>query len=145
MLFSREIFAETEKLVAPKKITAPIKTEKNFFIFFQKDILMIPNKKFFAKNWCAREDLNLHGIKLPQGPQPCASTNSATRARKARSFSRKIFQKSIQKFRDFFRADQKSAAVFDGDQNSDDAFFRVAKRFSRFADLKFSAGKKNIF
>jgi hypothetical protein len=30
---------------------------------------------------CAREDSNLHGSCLPQGPQPCASTNSATGAR----------------------------------------------------------------
>jgi Phage integrase family len=29
---------------------------------------------------CAREDLNLHGPYGPQGPQPCASTNSATGA-----------------------------------------------------------------
>ena len=29
---------------------------------------------------CAREDSNLHGSCLPQGPQPCASTNSATGA-----------------------------------------------------------------
>src|SRR5213080_1862721 len=30
---------------------------------------------------CAGEDLNLHGVLTPQGPQPCASTNSATSAR----------------------------------------------------------------
>ena len=30
---------------------------------------------------CAGEDLNLHGALTPQGPQPCASTNSATSAR----------------------------------------------------------------
>ena len=29
---------------------------------------------------CAREDSNLHGPISPQGPQPCASTNSATGA-----------------------------------------------------------------
>jgi hypothetical protein len=29
---------------------------------------------------CAREDSNLHGLISPQGPQPCASTNSATGA-----------------------------------------------------------------
>src|ERR1700724_2084825 len=29
---------------------------------------------------CAREDSNLHGELSPQGPQPCASTNSATGA-----------------------------------------------------------------
>ena len=29
---------------------------------------------------CAREDSNLHGPYSPQGPQPCASTNSATGA-----------------------------------------------------------------
>ena len=29
---------------------------------------------------CPREDSNLHGLKRPHGPQPCASTNSATRA-----------------------------------------------------------------
>jgi hypothetical protein len=29
---------------------------------------------------CAREDSNLHGPYGPQGPQPCASTNSATGA-----------------------------------------------------------------
>ena len=29
---------------------------------------------------CAGEDLNLHGPFRPQGPQPCASTNSATSA-----------------------------------------------------------------
>ena len=29
---------------------------------------------------CAGEDLNLHGPFGPQGPQPCASTNSATSA-----------------------------------------------------------------
>jgi hypothetical protein len=29
---------------------------------------------------CAREDSNLHGPFSPQGPQPCASTNSATGA-----------------------------------------------------------------
>ena len=32
---------------------------------------------------CAGEDLNLHGVLTPQGPQPCASTNSATSARRA--------------------------------------------------------------
>ena len=31
---------------------------------------------------CAGEDLNLHGVLTPQGPQPCASTNSATSARR---------------------------------------------------------------
>ena len=31
---------------------------------------------------CAGEDLNLHGALTPQGPQPCASTNSATSARR---------------------------------------------------------------
>ena len=30
---------------------------------------------------CAGEDLNLHGLKRPLGPQPSASTNSATSAR----------------------------------------------------------------
>src|SRR5438309_11884048 len=30
---------------------------------------------------CAGEDLNHHGALTPQGPQPCASTNSATSAR----------------------------------------------------------------
>lgn len=30
--------------------------------------------------WCAREDLNLHGINLPLPPQGSASTNSATYA-----------------------------------------------------------------
>ena len=30
---------------------------------------------------CAGEDLNLHGLKRPPGPQPGASTNSATSAR----------------------------------------------------------------
>src|SRR5437879_1207880 len=29
---------------------------------------------------CAGEYLNLHGPQSPQGPQPCASTNSATSA-----------------------------------------------------------------
>src|SRR5262245_41152492 len=29
---------------------------------------------------CAEEDSNLHGTYIPQGPQPCASTNSATGA-----------------------------------------------------------------
>src|SRR5262245_4088660 len=33
-------------------------------------------------NACAGEDLNLHGVLTPQGPQPCASTNSATSARR---------------------------------------------------------------
>src|SRR5205807_7903042 len=32
------------------------------------------------RNQCAREDSNLHGPYSPQGPQPCASTNSATGA-----------------------------------------------------------------
>jgi hypothetical protein len=32
---------------------------------------------------CAREDSNLHGPIGPQGPQPCASTNSATGAWRA--------------------------------------------------------------
>jgi repressor LexA len=32
---------------------------------------------------CAREDSNLHGPFSPQGPQPCASTNSATGAERA--------------------------------------------------------------
>ena len=36
----------------------------------------------FGLPWqCAGEDLNLHGVLTPQGPQPCASTNSATSAR----------------------------------------------------------------
>jgi hypothetical protein len=30
---------------------------------------------------CAGEDLNLHGLLRPLGPQPSASTNSATSAR----------------------------------------------------------------
>ena len=34
------------------------------------------------KDSCAGEDLNLHGVLTPQGPQPCASTNSATSARR---------------------------------------------------------------
>src|SRR4029079_3207336 len=33
-----------------------------------------------SKRLCAGEDLNLHGPYSPQGPQPCASTNSATGA-----------------------------------------------------------------
>ena len=34
-----------------------------------------------SRDECAGEDLNLHGVLTPQGPQPCASTNSATSAR----------------------------------------------------------------
>src|SRR5690242_15340659 len=54
----------------------------------------LPGRKAFASPWkdegpprrengpkCAGEDLNLHGVLTPQGPQPCASTNSATSAR----------------------------------------------------------------
>src|SRR6476646_6923336 len=37
-----------------------------------------PGMRGFSK--CAREDSNLHGPYSPQGPQPCASTNSATGA-----------------------------------------------------------------
>src|SRR5579884_2051068 len=37
-----------------------------------------PAERGFLK--CAREDSNLHGPYSPQGPQPCASTNSATGA-----------------------------------------------------------------
>ncbi len=33
-----------------------------------------------CERWCAEEDSNLHGGIPPQGPQPCASTNSATGA-----------------------------------------------------------------
>ena len=35
-----------------------------------------------SEDECAGEDLNLHGVLTPQGPQPCASTNSATSARR---------------------------------------------------------------
>ena len=37
---------------------------------------------------CAEEDSNLHGEISPQGPQPCASTNSATGAGAAQNYSR---------------------------------------------------------
>ena len=37
----------------------------------------------WADPQCAREDSNLHGPFSPQGPQPCASTNSATGAEAA--------------------------------------------------------------
>jgi hypothetical protein len=36
--------------------------------------------RFPGLSQCAREDSNLHGPFSPQGPQPCASTNSATGA-----------------------------------------------------------------
>src|ERR1700683_942152 len=41
-----------------------------------------PNKKapLSGAFQCAREDSNFHGPFSPQGPQPCASTNSATGA-----------------------------------------------------------------
>ena len=32
-----------------------------------------------CQDWCSEKDLNLHE-KLPQVPETCASTNSATRA-----------------------------------------------------------------
>src|SRR5262245_53772178 len=31
-----------------------------------------------ANDWCPGEDLNLHGMLLPLGPEPSASANSAT-------------------------------------------------------------------
>jgi hypothetical protein len=37
-------------------------------------------RRAFAGLSCAREDSNLHPVKAGQGPQPCASTNSATGA-----------------------------------------------------------------
>ena len=37
---------------------------------------------------CAGEDLNLHGLLRPLGPQPSASTNSATSAREPAHCSR---------------------------------------------------------
>src|ERR1700689_4217697 len=38
------------------------------------------NPRLAGLSQCAREDSNFHGPIGPQGPQPCASTNSATGA-----------------------------------------------------------------
>src|SRR6478609_8606733 len=44
-----------------------------------------PAEQGFSR--CAEEDSNLHGGNPPQGPQPCASNNSATGARAAPSIA----------------------------------------------------------
>src|SRR5947207_2255099 len=44
----------------------------------KSDGVALPRRRWSP---CAGEDLNLHGPNGPQGPQPCASTNSATSAR----------------------------------------------------------------
>ena len=43
---------------------------------------------------CAEEDSNLHGRILPQGPQPCASTNSATGAGGVASIATACFRRT---------------------------------------------------
>jgi hypothetical protein len=40
---------------------------------------------------CPEQESNLHGLKRPQGPQPCVSTNSTTRAKKIRNSKIIIF------------------------------------------------------
>ena len=47
---------------------------------FTNALLAVPKTPISSAFPCARVDSNHHGENSPQGPQPCASTNSATSA-----------------------------------------------------------------
>src|SRR3990170_7432524 len=52
------------------------------------------------KEWCGREESNLHGLS-PQRPQRCASTNSATTAKLDPEKSRDVPERPCVKTRNF--------------------------------------------